>query len=441
MTHLAPFVGPIVEHMQYRLGKTWEPVLRSTTTDNNTSNNNSICKPLFTTDCDAAAALASRGGEEWFLSYYARSGLFVGDLDAVTAEAAVEKGRVEVTRIFSDVLQSALALKGDWALVLANFSKDEQHRRSSDSNNTKANKGPPNRLTDGNSPVNADGTPKSRNQAAIDARKLQRIAAMCHFLFLEHEQVAGFLTLTVIQSLEYPDAYTCRRMTRICHRILEAVAWHPRYTELLGSRMFSVAVKNIVTEPKWMVGIEWDMINVVRDIYGRLVLGQVVQPGGQGAGLQQPTATKNPLTYEQAKTADRPLVGGGILTTPSDIPRQVLASLPGITVAMVHGLDIDLKRKRSAKDQKDFIRDFLRIAADNWSEAHPVIGGSNLSLGVWDRAVEAESLLHNARKECDVQDIPEKLVTLSMMKKKAAKKKKKSSSSSDQIVGLAAFQL
>jgi hypothetical protein len=108
---------------------------------------------------------------------------------------------------------------------------------------------------------------------------------------------------------------------------------------------------------------------------------------------------------------------------------------------MVHGLDIDLKRKRSAKDQKDFIREFLRIAADNWSEAHPVIGGSNLSLGVWDRAVEAESLLHNARKECDVQDIPEKLVTLSMMKKKAAKKKKKSSSSSDPIVGLAAFQL
>jgi hypothetical protein len=127
----------------------------------------------------------------------------------------------------------------------------------------------------------------SINQAAIDARKLRRISAMCHFLFV-------------------------RRITRICHRILEeAVACHPpRYAELLGSRMMSAAaVKNIVTEPKWMVGIEWEMINIVRDMYGRLVLGQRVQPGGQGAGLQQLTAANNPNEYEQAKSADRPLQG------------------------------------------------------------------------------------------------------------------------------------
>ena len=128
--------------------------------------------------------------------------------------------------------------------------------------------------------------------------------------------------------------------------------------------------------------------------------------------------------------------------SPSDLPRQVLASLPGITVQMIQQLDQDLKKKRAAKDQKDFIRDMLRIAADKYTEAHPNsnTGGTN-SL---DRVVQAESLLHNHRN-ADVEDIPEKLVTHSMMqKKKASNKKKKNNGGGGgggQQMGLAAFQL
>ena len=438
MTHLAPILGPVFEHVQYRLEKTWAPYLGPVVAPE-------LCKPMFSSDCEAAAALASRGGEDWFASYYARAGLFVGDLDVVTAEAAVEKSRVEISRTFSDLLQTALALKGDWALVLANQSKEEQATRRNET--SKLSQGPRTRIqTEGH--VNADGTPKSENQAAIDARKLQRISAMCHFLFLEHEQIAGSLTLSVIQSLSYPDAYTCRRMARICHRILETVAWYPRYTELLGNRMLSATVKNIVTEPKWMVGIEWEMINIVRDIYTRLVLGQLVQPGGQGAGLQQPSAADNPNHYEQAKTADRPLQGGGILVIPSDIPRQVLASLPGVTMAMVDQLDRDMKHKRSAKDQKDFIRDLLRVASEHIKQADDAAaaalslncypnGGNATSAtlgGVLGRAIDEESLLRNAHRKATVEDIPEKLVI-------NKKSKKKNHQDDEQPSGLALFEL
>lgn len=421
MTHLAPIIGPVFEHLQFRLDKTWQPIKQPI------GNASSTLRALFTSDCEGAATQARQGGDVWILAYYARSCLFVGDLDAVTAEAAVEKQRVEMTRTFGDVLQAALALKGEWALVLANIAREEMNGKKSNDYSTSSrnpnknpNKGPPNRITEGK--VNADGTPRSQNQEALDARRLARISAMCHFLFLEHEQIAGYMTLTVIQCLGYPDAYTCRRMTRICHRILESTAWHPRYTEILGQRMMAAAVQNIVMEPKWMVGIEWDMINVIRDIYGRLTLGQVIQPGGQGAGQQQVIVSQNPLTYEQAKTADRPLQGGGILTTPSDLPRQVLLSLAGVDASMIRQLDEDMKRKRSAKDQKDFIRDVLRAAADAWSEAHPSL----------DRAAGAESLLHKGK--ADVQDIPEKLVTQSMMNKKNTK-------SEDGPPGLGAFEL
>merc|ERR1712222_262406 len=91
---------------------------------------------------------------------------------------------------------------------------------------------------------------------------------------------------------------------------------------------------------KWMVGMEWEMINVLRYIYCRLVLGQTLQPGGQGAGMPHPRAANDPSMYEQAKSVHLPLQGGGILTTPSDFPREVLTSLPGIGVTEVKNLEL-----------------------------------------------------------------------------------------------------
>jgi exportin-5 len=106
LTHVAPIVRPLFEHIEYRLQKNWDPVLNPSA--------ESFSRPLTSSDCIAATALAARGGEEWFTAFYGRGGLFVGDLDMTTAEAAVEKSRVEVSRTFSDTLQAALALKGDW---------------------------------------------------------------------------------------------------------------------------------------------------------------------------------------------------------------------------------------------------------------------------------------------------------------------------------------
>jgi hypothetical protein len=406
-THLEPILGPVFEHIKYRLEKTWLPILNSSTPPSGAA------KALTSKGCSYAAALASRGGDDWFTWYYAHAGLFVGDLDSVTAEAAVEKYRVEIGRNFSDVLQVALALKGDWALVLANQAREEQAAKR----NGYTKPTPQNRLNQDSEQYNADGTLKSDDQQAIDERKALRINGLCHFILLENELVAGNLTMALIQCLEYPDAYTCRRVTKICHRLLETVAWSPSYSNLLGNMMFTQAVKNLVTEPKWMVGIEWDMINVVRDIYCRLVLGQILQAGGQGPGLQQPSASQKPDCYEQAKTVDRPLQGGGILVNPTDAPRQILLTLPGIDAIAIEQLERSMKAKPSAKDQKDFIRDLLRVAADSLNEISPStnIGAAS---GLFDRAVQEESLLHS-RNKASIPDLPEKLITHSQLLKAA----------------------
>mmetsp|Transcript_56492 Transcript_56492/g.137113 ORF Transcript_56492/g.137113 Transcript_56492/m.137113 type:complete len:1521 (+) Transcript_56492:169-4731(+) len=422
LTHLVPILDPVLQHIRYRLEKTWEPIIRP-------GHNMSICAPLFADreKMVVAASLAAQGGEDWFLPYYARSGLFVGALEATTAESAVEKYRIEVTRVYSDMLQAALALKGPWALVLANITKEEESSKG-------AGKGPPGRLNLTGSKVNADGTPATANQKARDVRRLQRIQALDRFMFLENESIAGNITLSIVQCLEYPDTYTCRRLTKLSHRLLETVAWQPRYTELLGRRLLSVALRNIVTEPKWMVGVEWDVINVIRDIYNRLSLGMCLQYGGQGAALQQPAVATTPtIIYEQTKIVDKPLQGGGILTQPSDIPREVLATLPGITVDMIRQLDLDLKEKRSAKAQKETIKDFLLVAADQWKENDP---NSRNSLSVLDRS--EESLLHHGgRGKVDVIDIPEKLVTVSQLE--GGRKHKGRNESAE--VGMGAFNL
>lgn len=191
---------------------------------------------------------------------------------------------------------------------------------------------------------------------------------------------------------------------------METVAWVDRYTELLGYRLFSIAVKAIITEPKWMVGIEWDMINMIRDIYCRMILGQYFLPGGQGPGLQQSKDASNQMRFEQTKVVNKPLLGGGILTTPTDFPRRVLMEI-GMSQGDVLTLERKLNDGRSAKLQKDTLRDLLRVAADKTK-------GQN---GVLERAGEEESLLHQNSRKPEVSALPEKLVTYSMMKKNEAK--------------------
>lgn len=72
-----------------------------------------------------------------------------------------------------------------------------------------------------------------------------------------------------------------------------------------------------------------------------------------------------------------------------------------------------MKQKRSSKDQKDFIRDLLREASDNFKEQNPSAAAAG---SLFDRAVEAESLLH-AKEKIEVPDLPEKLVTRSQVER------------------------
>jgi hypothetical protein len=113
--------------------------------------------------------------------------------------------------------------------------------------------------------------------------------------------------------------------------------------------------------------------------------------------------------------------------------------LPGVDMSSIQALETSLREKTSAKAQKDYIRDFLREAADRLKEIQPGSGqpgsGNGAPGSLFDRAVEEESLLHSrSRTSYVVRDLPEKLVTSSQIAKKEQKENRS-------YEGLSGFQL
>lgn len=188
-----------------------------------------------------------------------------------------------------------------------------------------------------------------------------------------------------------------------------------QYPSPVGLSGQIVALTSVLCFPTACINyirIEWDLINVVRDIYGRLVLGQYFLPGGQGPGLQQPRDPSNSTLFEQTKVVDKPLQGGGILPHPTDYPRRILSEI-GMSRDEIITLEGKLSDKRSAKEQKEAFRDVLRVAADKTL-------GQN---GLLERAGEEESLLHKTTRKPEVTALPEVLTTYSMLKKLEEKEK------------------
>ena len=151
-SHLAPILLPILETMRIRLAMSW-------TTDDKASSSPSSA--LRTNSLDNVTQIFQQEENTFLQWYYGHGGLFVGDLDEARSETVTEKTKIEITRTYCDVLQDALALKGDWALTLANLAKEEA--RETDT-----------RFASGkerSDPVNANGTPKLPQQDAVGRKE------------------------------------------------------------------------------------------------------------------------------------------------------------------------------------------------------------------------------------------------------------------------------
>jgi hypothetical protein len=229
------------------------------------------------------------------------------------------------------------------------------------------------------------------------------------------------------------------------------------YSQVLGGKLFKIVISAVIAEPKWMVGSEWDMINLARDIYCRLVLGQSLLPGGQGPGMQQNfdasmgvfNQSKVPfLSLPLSRASDTLSLfvsnsllllvflllvflvhffscsscssskfvvnardGGGILTSGCLLPRETMQSLVGVTAADVQALEERMRVKRSAKDQKDCFRDVLRACSDALATMYPTSNEGKVN--------EEESILQAKSRARALFQVDEVLVIKSKMKQQS----------------------
>jgi len=402
-THLTPILAPILAHLQHRLAASWTVFpggkVGTPAVDNNTVQS-------AASECSSTA-----GSDAWFNKFYSYSGLFVGDLDSMDSEALVDKTRIDLTHTWADCVMAALALRGEWALTLANIAKEfDTAKRGGNA------KPVVNSKHIANANVNADGTVRDGNSAISEARNVVRIDALASYL-LTTDAVAGPVVMTTIACLSYPDAHTCRRAIKISHRILETCASEVKY-EAIFAQMFEACIKNILMEQRWMAGCEWDLIALVRDIYCRLVMGQSLTPAGQGPGLQCACEVG---IFQQPKSYGKPREGGGVLAKPSDAPRQLLSSCPGKSPLLVMEFEKQLNAKRSAKDQKNTFRDFLLVS----SELIKKNEGAGVDNGVFGRKDAGEQSVLQRQTKSDIEQNPEGAQGVSASARKRAKAKMK----------------
>jgi exportin-5 len=179
---------------------------------------------------------------------------------------------------------------------------------------------------------------------------------------------------TVTAALLWPDGAQCRKAITLAHRMVGCTFSEPLYEPLLGSHLMHAAVYALVTEPRWLAGLEWDLLNLARDLYCLLAVGLAPDKltfavaSAQGAANAAAHGAHGAHGHGGGSASPVGGLAGGIpahhFAAVAGRPRAVLLRLPGVGPAQVAALDAALSTATDAKAQKDALRDLLRAASD-----------------------------------------------------------------------------
>lgn len=93
----------------------------------------------------------------------------------------------------------------------------------------------------------------------------------------------------------------------------------------------------IITQEEWSAGqLQWELISTLLDVYEKYVLGHEILEDGS-AVLTEPS----PAAI-------------------SELPRQVLRSLPGVDDAFIWNMDRSLSAAKAKKKRRDLFRDAMK---------------------------------------------------------------------------------
>jgi len=122
--------------------------------------------------------------------------------------------------------------------------------------------------------------------------------------------------------------------------VLPGVPQQPALHKFVGHDVLSDAIKLLIEDPPHTAGMQWDVLQLVKDIYCRLGLGIVprVSAGAARASASEAVATPHPAA--------------------------LLATLPGVTGGDLGQLDHALRSVKTEKKAKVAVKDLLQKAMD-----------------------------------------------------------------------------
>ncbi|TDH72381.1 hypothetical protein CCR75_003415 [Bremia lactucae] len=189
----------------------------------------------------------------------------------------------------------------------------------------------------------------------------------------------------VMEVIRWKDTLSCRKAVLLGDILVNVLHENTRYHLLLGRDLFTAALEGILKEHIGHVkddGLKWEIINLLRNIYCRLTLG--LSPVEECIGIDP---------------CHQPLRPTSSLCS---IPRELLLSLPNVTLGEIEALETLLREKHSVKTQKNAFKELLEVPILAIRSQQPLVSGS--ALPATGNALKKTSIVGKG-----IADLPEPL--------------------------------
>ncbi|KAL0587372.1 hypothetical protein ABG067_002989 [Albugo candida] len=197
---------------------------------------------------------------------------------------------------------------------------------------------------------------------------------LIEYSLYESKTLPRLLGQLLTEIMGWKDTQSCRKAVVLADKMVTCLHDRQEYHILLGVDFFKAALKSLFLDIGTVKedGLRWELINLIRNIYCRLVLG--LNPVDECKGVDP--------AHQPAKPANELCL----------LPREILVSLPKIQSSDLDFIDAFLRERHSIKTQKNAFKELLEGPMET---------------------VRQNSLSMNLTTLKRIDDLPHKLVILS----------------------------
>lgn len=174
----------------------------------------------------------------------------------------------------------------------------------------------------------------SKSGATIEDEKerdrVVRRTSINHLLYQNPSNICTIFIESIANVLSIPDSLVLQRCVTVIEQLLERSLTDGRLVPIIAEKAFRTAVWIILHDPEYIKGFEWEVCDLVTQIYIKYVLGI--------------DSEANPSISHRTIT---------------DVPRNILLHLPGVTPAMITELEQRIHQILKHKKRRDLFKDFF----------------------------------------------------------------------------------